>query len=81
MPIQIHELPVQIHELPVQINELQVQIHKLRVQIHELQVQIHELLNQWKLEKVALKAPHFLRLLVIDCSAVREATRTFGFWW
>ena len=27
-----------------------------------------------------LKVPHFLRLLVLNCSAIREATRTFSFW-
>ena len=77
--VQIHELRVQIHELQVQIHELRIQIHKLRVQIHELRVQIHESLNQWKLKQAALKLSHFLRLLVLNCSVIREANLTFSF--
>ena len=57
---------VPIHELRVQIHELRVQIHALRVQIHEIRGQIHESLNQLKLKQAALKAPHFLRLLVLN---------------
>ena len=72
--VQIQELLVQIYELRVQIHKVRVQIHELRVHTHELRVQIHESLNQWKLMQAALKVPHFLRLLVLNCSAIRYYT-------
>ena len=42
---------------------------------------IQESFNQWKLKQTALKFPSFPKILILNRSAILEATRRFTFWW